>query len=315
MSLRAVQECLSAEYGEFAVASEREFYRLTANNFISSSSTMGNSGVGPMLSSFLSKPNGMKFTTKDSDNDRQGDVQIVQQSISGGWWYDACFQTNLNGQFRASDTQIGINSKTLRNGDKHFQFLFSEMKLKPHAVTADLSTVANCSRTVCAGRCFHRDHNFGVWCFPAKQRTWHVSPTGSDVLNDGIFAPLATIQLAVHYASDGDTILLAPGTYKGGSDCTTFEGEFHGASKRRCNYNIDYMGKKITIDGRGRATIDCEAFSFGLMPKRGFIMANGETHQSVLQGVKITHCRGGKGGENKRNMYGLHVGVRWRHPR
>ena len=67
------------------------------------------------------------------------------------------------------------------------------------------------------------------------------------------------------------------------------------------------MGKKITIDGRGHATIDCEAVSFGLMPKRGFIMANGETHQSVLQGVKITHCRGGKGGENKRNMYGLHV--------
>ena len=55
-----------------------------------------------------------------------------------------------------------------------------------------------------------------------------MSPTGSDVLNDGLFAPLATIQLAVHYANDGDTILLAPGTYKGGSDCTTFEGEFHG---------------------------------------------------------------------------------------
>ena len=90
-----------------------------------------------------------------------------------------------------------------------------------------------------------------------------MSPTGSDVLNDGLFAPLATIQLAVHYANDGDTILLAPGR-TGGSDCTTFEGEFHGASKRRCNYNIDYMGKKITIDGRGHATVDCD--SFGYMP-------------------------------------------------
>ena len=180
-----------------------------------------------------------------------------------------------------------ICSSRLQNTGNCFQFLFSEMKLKPHAVTTDLSTVANCSRMVCAGRCFNRDHDLGVWCFPAKQRTWHVSPTGSDVLNDGIFAPLATIQLAVHYANDGDTILLAPGTYRGGSDCTTFEGDFHGASKRRCNYNIDCMGKKITIDGRGRATIDCEAFLFGLMPKRGFIMANGETHQPCFKESKL----------------------------
>ena len=110
-----------------------------------------------------------------------------------------------------------------------------------------------------------------------------MSPTGSDDLNDGLSAPLATIQLAVQHANDGDTILLAPGTYKGGSDCTSVEGEFYGASKRRCNYNIDYMGKKITIDGRGEATIDCEADSYESMPKR-FIFANGETSESILRG-------------------------------
>ena len=131
----------------------------------------------------------------------------------------------------------------------------------------------------------------GVWCFALTKKTLNVSLTGSDVLNDGLFAPLATIQVAVRYANDGDTILLAPGTYKGGSDCSTIEGDFHGASKRKCNYNIDYMGKEITIDGGGHATIDCEAESYGPMPKRGFIFANGETSASILQGVTIAHCR------------------------
>ena len=163
---------------------------------------------------------------------------------------------------------IFLSGKQKLRMEVNFQFLFSEMKLKPHNVYS--STVANCSRTVCAGRCFNRDDNFGVWCFPVKQRTWHVSPTGSDVFNNGIFAPLATIQLAVHYANDGDTILLAPGTYKGGSDCTSVEGDFHGVSKRRCNYNMIIWGK-LPLMG-GDATIDCE-----LVNTRGFMFANGET--------------------------------------
>ena len=126
-----------------------------------------------------------------------------------------------------------------------------------------------------------------------------MSPTGSDVLNDGLFAPLATIQLAVHYASDGDTILLAPGTYKGGSDCTSVEGDFHGAVKRKCNYNIDFMGKEITIDGRGHATIDCEAFSFGLHAKHVASCSQmGRRTESVLQGVY--HCKSAKARINKR---------------
>ena len=28
---------------------------------------------------------------------------------------------------------------------------------------------------------------------------------------------------------------------------------------RRCNFNNDFMGKKITVDGHGHATMDCEA--------------------------------------------------------
>ena len=51
------------------------------------------------------------------------------------------------------------------------------------------------------------------------------------------------------------------------------------------------MGKKITVDGHGRATVDCQATSFGDFPKRGFIFANGKTLETVLRGVRIVRCQ------------------------
>ena len=143
--------------------------------------------------------------------------------------------------------------------------------------------------------CIDRSNNMGVWCLPASPKTIWVSPTGSDELNDGISAPLATIQRAIFYADDGDTVELMPGTYTGGADCTTIDNAdgFYGATERRCNHNNDFMGKKITVDGHGHATVDCQATSFGDFPKRGFIFANGETRETVLKGVKITRCMSG----------------------
>ena len=91
-----------------------------------------------------------------------------------------------------------------------------EMKLQPHSIQRFPSTVADCSQSTCAGRCIDRSGNMGVWCLPASPKTIWVSPTGSDELNDGISAPLATIQRGIHYASDGDTVELMPGIYTGG---------------------------------------------------------------------------------------------------
>ena len=95
--------------------------------------------------------------------------------------------------------------------------------------------------------------------------------------------PLSTIQLAIRYARNGDKVLLQPGLYKGGQDCTTFSGAFHGALMRQCNYNLNFMGKTITIDETSHATIDCEGVSGGKRPRHGFIFANGETQASVLK--------------------------------
>ena len=113
-----------------------------------------------------------------------------------------------------SGISTGINHK--HSLHHHFQFLFAEMKLQPHSIQLFPSTVADCSQSTCAGRCIDRSGNMGVWCLPASPKTIWVSPTGSDELNDGISAPLATIQRGIYYASDGDTVELMPGTYTGG---------------------------------------------------------------------------------------------------
>lgn len=38
----------------------------------------------------------MKFTTKDSDNDRNGGNCAT--TYKGAWWYKSCYTTNLNGK-------------------------------------------------------------------------------------------------------------------------------------------------------------------------------------------------------------------------
>jgi len=77
-----------------------------------------------------------------------------------------------------------------------------------------------------------------------------------------------TIQAGVDAALDGDTVLVAPGTY-------TYAG----------NYNIDFLGKAIVVcseAGPDCTTIDCREDG------RGFLFMSGEDSTSVLVGFKIT---------------------------
>ena len=54
----------------------------------------------------LNDHNGMKFTTKDRDNDISNDNCAVQWK--GGWWYEGCYDSNLNGLYLKDYSAQGI---------------------------------------------------------------------------------------------------------------------------------------------------------------------------------------------------------------
>ena len=60
--------------------------------------------------------NGMKFSTPDNDNDKEGSNCAV--SYRSGWWYHSCFYININTQPAPS-----VSSRTQ---DAHF----TEMKIR-----------------------------------------------------------------------------------------------------------------------------------------------------------------------------------------
>ena len=90
-------------YNQFSVGSASEEYPLTVGGF---------TGVGTDW--FASHPlNGMKFTTPDNDNDRNGGNCAA--SLKSGWWYNNCDHIDINYQ----PPQVGSS------------VLFIEMKIRP----------------------------------------------------------------------------------------------------------------------------------------------------------------------------------------
>ena len=70
--------------------------------------------------------NGMKFTTKDRDNDAQSYNCAVDGhgGNAGGWWYNRCSYIHPNHQYKHNDA-IHVNHKW-------HSLLFIEMKIKPY---------------------------------------------------------------------------------------------------------------------------------------------------------------------------------------
>ena len=117
------------------------------------------------------------------------------------------------------------------------------------------------------------------------QATWHVDddapfdpgpgdPTVSDPLEDGSPEhPFDAIQKGINAASDGDTVVLADGTYTGAG-----------------NRGLDYGGRLIVVRSASldpdACIVDCENAA------TGFYFVSGETADAVLEGITITHGRG-----------------------
>ncbi|XP_078339827.1 microfibril-associated glycoprotein 4-like [Crassostrea virginica] len=80
-----------AEYSTFAVGDESSKYQLTVSGF------EGNIGDS------LLYHNGMKFSTRDQDNDKYSGGSCSQVS-HGAWWYKGCHYSNLNGKYMDTAT-------------------------------------------------------------------------------------------------------------------------------------------------------------------------------------------------------------------
>ena len=106
-----------AKYSTFIVGSEATSYHLTLNGY------SGNTGDSFGLH------NGNRFSTKDMDNDNY--PKSCAKKFKGGWWYNSCHQSNLNGLYHHGHHESyadGINWYTWKG--LHYSLKFTEMKIR-----------------------------------------------------------------------------------------------------------------------------------------------------------------------------------------
>ncbi|ELU14745.1 hypothetical protein CAPTEDRAFT_129193, partial [Capitella teleta] len=108
-----------AEYTEFSIAGADDFYRLLCEGY---SGTAGDS---------MAFQNGMKFSTKDADNDLWDEDCVA--TYRGAWWHYNCLRSNPNGAYLGgSHTSYGagIEWKTF-TGVYYYSLKSIELKIRP----------------------------------------------------------------------------------------------------------------------------------------------------------------------------------------
>ncbi len=101
------------------------------------------------------------------------------------------------------------------------------------------------------------------------------APTAAPIRVDPLRGPFPTIQAAINVAQDGDTVLVAPGTYRGSN-----------------NRDLDFRGKSVVlraVEGPEATVIDCQGKG------RGFHFHWGETAGAAVIGVTIANGRAEQG--------------------
>lgn len=112
-----------AKYSKFSVGSESEKYKIIVGGYSGNAGEMSNPLNLKIVNKYTSKfqwvlklyefylcifivgdslggHNGLKFSTKDQDNDTWGKSCAVTHQ--GAWWFAACFSSSLNGLYKKS---------------------------------------------------------------------------------------------------------------------------------------------------------------------------------------------------------------------
>ncbi|KAL3885212.1 hypothetical protein ACJMK2_025300 [Sinanodonta woodiana] len=103
-----------AVYDTFSVGDESSGYFLIVKGY---SGTAGDS---------FTKHSGIKFTTKDKDNDQYSQNCAIQ--YKGGWWYKECHSSNLNGIYGSTKFGEGINWYAYAG--HHTSMIYADMKIR-----------------------------------------------------------------------------------------------------------------------------------------------------------------------------------------
>ena len=110
-----------AYYGHFSVGNPSTNYTLSVGGY---SGTAGDS-----LATGSKSHNGMQFSTHDRDNDRYSGNCAV--SFRGGWWYNICHISNLNGLYLSgANDDKSARWSTFNTAVIFYSLKWSEMKLR-----------------------------------------------------------------------------------------------------------------------------------------------------------------------------------------
>ena len=75
--------------------------------------------------------NGMKFTTKDQDNDTGGGN--CAEHYKGAWWFLDCMTSDLNGPYHKSAVKSTVVVGWLQFGNEWISLKSARMMIRPNA--------------------------------------------------------------------------------------------------------------------------------------------------------------------------------------
>ena len=105
-----------AQYTTFCVGNSTTEYTLTVGGY-----------SGTAEDSLTGEHNGMKFSTRDNDNS-QGNCA---QAWHGGWWFNGCFHSHLNGPYHHNPVLSTPNGTIWGHWKSwYYSLKFTEMKIR-----------------------------------------------------------------------------------------------------------------------------------------------------------------------------------------